>query len=338
LFILGIESSCDETSLAIVEDERVIANLTASQIHIHEKFGGVVPEIASREHLAILPHLWKELSEKYSNEISKLDGVAVTQGPGLVGALLVGASFAKGISLARNLPLIPVNHVHAHIYSAFLNQNFLANEKNLFPALTLVVSGGHTNLYLMQSALDFKVLGYTLDDACGECFDKVAKMLGLPYPGGPQIEKLARAGNKDKFTFPKMMAGSSDLNFSYSGLKTAVVQMLKKTNTQDQNAVADLCASFQEEALSQLVRKLKSAYEKHSDIQSVIICGGVSANLRFREMFAASIDVPMICPELKYCSDNAAMIAALGGKMLKHKMEKEINWDVFSRYPYESFL
>lgn len=341
MLILGIESSCDETALAIVRDGvHVVASLVASQTESHEKFGGVVPEIASREHLSVLPKLWKELQTDHLAAMQQLDAIAVTQGPGLVGALLVGSSFGKGLALSRKLPLVPINHVHAHICSAFLDRPEFSEQDKFFPAIALVVSGGHTNLYWMENLTTRKLLGYTLDDACGESFDKVAKMLGMSYPGGPQIERRARLGNAKKYALPKMLA-RSELNFSYSGLKTAMMQIaqkLKKSNESlSEGEVDDLCAGFQEEALQQLIRKLQLALKQNPEARSMIVCGGVSANQRFRSLFAENFKLPLIYPHLKYCSDNAAMVASLGGYEFRSLARKFVSssWDVFSRYPFE---
>jgi N6-L-threonylcarbamoyladenine synthase len=340
VIILGVESSCDETALALVKDGReVLTSLVLSQIQTHAKFGGVVPEVAAREHITALPALLIELTRTSGVSLKNIDAIAVTQGPGLVGCLLVGTSFAKGLQVSLSKPLIPVNHVHAHIHGAFLG--IPSDEEILFPCLALVVSGGHTNLYYMEHATHFELLAHTMDDACGESFDKVAKILGLGYPGGPEVEKFAKAGYAGAVTMPRMLERRSVMAFSYSGLKTAVSLQVKESQAKGSPKPADIAASFQEEALGQLARKMAVAIDRIPDIKSVVIAGGVAANQRFQDLLCKSIDRPVVFPSLKFCSDNAAMIAALAFHQWQETTDKtQLNasqWDVFSRYPFEIY-
>jgi N6-L-threonylcarbamoyladenine synthase len=334
MLILGIESSCDETAIAVVRNgNEVLSSVIRSQIDLHSKWGGVIPEIAAREHLlAIEPLYWSALAEANISP-SDLDAIAVTQGPGLVGCLLVGASFAKGLSQTLKKPLIPVNHVHAHIHGALLGVDREFSE--IFPTLGLVISGGHTNLYFMSSPTSFKLIAHTIDDACGESFDKVGKMLGLPYPGGPHVEKMARRGAKGIVPMPVMMERKSSMAFSYSGLKTAVSLLLKSNDSP--HTKEDIAFAFQEEALGQLTRKLMEAVRLYPESKSVLIAGGVAANARFKEILKASVPLDCLYPDLAYCSDNAAMIAALGYFELCESKETGLHWDVFSRYPFELY-
>jgi N6-L-threonylcarbamoyladenine synthase len=337
MLILGIESSCDETALALVEDGRnVLGSFISSQISIHAKWGGVIPEIAAREHLSALTKMYTRLLEETKVKISDIDAIAVTQGPGLVGCLLVGASFAKGLAQASEKPLIPVNHVHAHVHGAILGIDSKLDE--IFPTLALVVSGGHTNLYYMERANHFELLAHTMDDACGESFDKVGKMMGLPYPGGPHVETLAKSGTPAKITMPRMLERKSQLLFSYSGLKTAVAKALREQISPEVTS-ADVAHSFQEEALGQIIRKLSLAKKLRPKSKSIIVAGGVAANSRFRELMVRSSNIPVWFPPLKFCSDNGAMIAAMGYYQWQSDGDHSgMNWDVFSRYPFEKFL
>ena len=252
-----------------------------------------------------------------------------------MGALLVGISYAKGLALGSNKALVPVNHVHAHVHGALLGLDVELDQ--VFPCLALVVSGGHTNIYYMESPTKYELVAQTIDDACGESFDKVAKLFGLGYPGGPQIEKLARTGSSSAFRMPKMVEEKKKLLFSYSGLKTHMVNLRHRNKGEfTSSQIADLCASFQEEALGQLVRKLKSALVGRK-VGSILVAGGVAANQRFRELMAAATDVPVYFPHLRYCSDNAAMIAALGYHQFLNSSNPELefydyDWDAFSRY------
>lgn len=336
--VLGIETSCDETAVALVADGRkVLSSVVATQIDLHQKFGGVVPEIAARAHLQLIDKVFDQAMEEAQASLDDVDAIAVTQGPGLIGALLVGISYAKGLALASAKPLVPVNHVEAHVHGAMLGIE--EDPERLYPCLALVVSGGHTNVYLMREPTSFELLAYSIDDACGESFDKVAKLFGLGYPGGPAIERLAREGRRDAFAMPRMMEQKNKLLFSYSGLKTYMVNLRQRqAESFDEQTLRDLCAAFQEEALGQLIRKLGSILEIHSGVKSLLIAGGVAANLRFRELSQKHLGIPTYFPQLQYCSDNAAMIAALGFHHLVKaggaKPFLNLSWDAYSRYQF----
>ena len=335
---MGVESSCDETAIAVIDgNNQVLSSEIATQTDLHKVFGGVVPEVAARKHLQMVGPLCQEALSKAGATAANLDAVIVTQGPGLIGSLLVGVSFAKGFSLATGLPLVPVDHVHAHVHGALLSLD--TPEDQLFPALSLVVSGGHTNLYYMKDSVSYELIGYTIDDACGESFDKVAKLLGLSYPGGPIVEKRARDGDASAIPMPKMMEQKDRLEFSYSGLKTHVSYLLQKR--QDPLAATDInniCAAFQEEALGQLVRKLVQACQVFPQCQSVIVAGGVAANQRFRQLTDQYLSIPTYFPKLTYCADNAAMIAAYGAALIRKDSallsSHEVTWDAYSRYSF----
>ena len=309
IIILAIESSCDDTSAAVSKDAKILANVIAGQ-KVHELWGGVVPELASRAHQQnIVPVVDAALKQ---SGISKdvVSAVAFTRGPGLIGSLLVGVSFAKAFALARNLPLIEVNHMQAHILSHFIDSN------PGFPFLCLTVSGGHTQIVLVKNYLEMEVVGETLDDAAGEAFDKTAKMLGLPYPGGPLMDKRAQEGNPDKFIFPEPQI--ADFNFSFSGFKTSVLYFLQRevTKTPDfvQENLNDLCASIQKTIVDILLKKLEKATKK-LNIKEIALAGGVSANSELRRRFVElgkKNGWATYIPKFEYCTDNAAMIASAG--------------------------
>ncbi|MBL7646931.1 MAG: tRNA (adenosine(37)-N6)-threonylcarbamoyltransferase complex transferase subunit TsaD [Candidatus Hydrogenedentes bacterium] len=304
--ILGIESSCDETGIAIVRDGReVLANVIASQIDIHKVFGGVVPEIASRQHTKVISQLVKQVMDEAGVPI---DAIAATQGPGLMGSLLVGLSFAKALAYSWKLPFIPVHHIEGHLFSAFLGEK--APE---FPFLALVVSGGHTQIIQCDRPHHYRILGTTRDDAVGESFDKVARLLDLPYPGGPSIQKAAAQGDPTAYDFPRAMRNKAGLEFSYSGLKTAVLYAM-----QDGAAnVADIAASFQAAAIDILLIKVKQAIQQ-TNAQRLVVAGGVAANQLLRERVTAELGIEVFMPPFKYCIDNGAMIAAAGDSLFKH--------------------
>jgi len=304
--VLGIETSCDETAVAILKDgKEVLVNLVSSQVKIHEKFGGVVPEIAARQHLKILPVLLKEAFSKIPP--SELDLVAVTCGPGLIGALLVGLSLAKGLSMSLGIPLIGVNHIEAHVFSVFLSYPDLSP-----PFITLMVSGGHTMIIKVEEGMKMFVLGETLDDAAGEAFDKVARLLGLGYPGGPAIEKASLKGDPNKYTFPRaMMEDKKNFNFSFAGLKTSVLYFLER---EKDYKVEDVAASFQEAVVDVLVEKTFNA-ARFTGIRRIVFAGGVSANRRLREKAkekAEKWNYEIFFPPLELCTDNALMVAKAG--------------------------
>ncbi|MFH1711995.1 MAG: tRNA (adenosine(37)-N6)-threonylcarbamoyltransferase complex transferase subunit TsaD [Patescibacteria group bacterium] len=314
--VLGIETSCDETALAIVSDDKnqliVEKSVVLSQVQEHAQYGGVVPEVAARRHLeAIFPMLQFEIP----NNGKGIDVIAVTAGPGLAPALRTGVEVAKTLAWLWKRSLIGVSHLEGHIYANWLKYEHLKNDPD-FPVLALIVSGGHTELILMKDHGQFERLGETLDDAAGEAYDKVGKMLGLPYPGGPQISKLAEGGDKAAFDFPRGLLDRPDLNFSFSGLKTSVLYHLRKNEDkiEDQKFRKDLAASFQEAVVDVLARKTKRAAEKVKP-SSIIVAGGVAANSELRHRISdvgQDLEVPVYVPDIKYSTDNAAMIAAVG--------------------------
>ncbi len=309
--VLGIETSCDETAVAVVEDGlKVLSNVLASQHEIHDRFGGVVPELASRAHLERLNPLIDDALEEAGTGWGEVEAVAVTRGPGLAGALLVGLASAKAVALALDVPLIAVNHLEGHIYA-----NFLEHGPPEPPYVVLVVSGGHTMLVHMPEEHTYEILGQTLDDAAGEAFDKVARFLGLGYPGGPVLDRLARKGNPEAVRFPRAMASSGDLDFSLSGLKTAVIRHVRAEQVAGRTIpVEDLAASFQEAVVDVQVLKTMAATEA-TGVRTVLLGGGVVANSRLRERMAEEADrrgLRLVFPSPELCTDNAAMIAAAG--------------------------
>ncbi|MFU8826063.1 MAG: tRNA (adenosine(37)-N6)-threonylcarbamoyltransferase complex transferase subunit TsaD [Brevefilum sp.] len=311
--ILGIETSCDETAAAIVSDGRVIhSNVVASQVDLHAQYGGVFPELASREHVkAIYPIVNEALRQAHIN-IQEIDAIAVTQGPGLAGSLVVGLNMAKGIALATGKPLMGINHMEGHIYSAWLYAaNATPHQPPRFPLLALLVSGGHSELVLMNDHLAYQRLGGTLDDAAGEAFDKIARLLDLPYPGGPSIQKAGEAGKDTAFSFPKAMLEDT-WNFSFSGVKTAVLRTVEALEAEGRPLpIADLAASFQAAVADVLVEKTLMAAKAHN-VREIVVAGGVSANKRLREKILAESKRPVHIPPLSLCTDNAAMIAGAG--------------------------
>ena len=318
--ILAIESSCDETSASICRDGKILSNIIASQA-VHEKYGGVVPELASRAHLQNIVPVVDTALKTAGCELSSVDAIAFTQAPGLIGSLLVGTQFAKSLALSLNRPLIAVHHMQAHVLA-----NLIADEKPSFPFLCLTVSGGHTQIVLCESAVSMKVIGETLDDAAGEAFDKSAKLLGLPYPGGPLIDKYAAEGNPKRFRFPEPQIPG--LNFSFSGLKTSILYFIKNAGTSNvfkeeftateevtkqfiKENLADICASIQDRIISILINKLKKA-AKENNIDQICIAGGVSANRGLRKALkdtGEAMGWQTFIPAFEYCTDNAAMIA-----------------------------
>lgn len=309
--ILGIETSCDETAAAVVSGgKRILSNVVASQTEFHEKYGGVVPEIASRKHLELINPVVKESLERARLGYKDLAGIAVTIGPGLVGALLVGLAAAKVLSYVFNLPLIGVNHLEAHIYANFLEHSHLRP-----PLVALVVSGGHTSLVLMKEDYSLEVLGETLDDAAGEAFDKIARFLELGYPGGPVIDELSRKGNAEAIFFPRAMMDQKTYDFSLSGLKTAVLNYVNRVRQDNREVcVEDIVASFQAAIVDVQVEKvLRAARERKVD--RIVLAGGVAANTLLREKLtkeAEKVKARVYCPPFYLCTDNAAMIAVLG--------------------------
>ncbi|ASB51975.1 MULTISPECIES: tRNA (adenosine(37)-N6)-threonylcarbamoyltransferase complex transferase subunit TsaD [Bacillus amyloliquefaciens group] len=310
IYVLGIETSCDETAASVVKNgNEIISNVVASQIESHKRFGGVVPEIASRHHVEQITLVIEEALSKAEMGFDDLDAIAVTEGPGLVGALLIGVNAAKALSFAHQIPLVGVHHIAGHIYA-----NRLIGELQ-FPALALVVSGGHTELVYMKEHGSFEVIGETLDDAAGEAYDKVARTMGLPYPGGPQIDKLAAVGT-DSIPLPRAWLEEGSYNFSFSGLKSAVINTLH--NASQKNEVIppeDLAASFQQSVIDVLTVKTSKAAKQYG-VKQVLLAGGVAANKGLRaalqQEFSHSGDPELVIPPLSLCTDNAAMIAAAG--------------------------
>ncbi|MDB5179216.1 MAG: tRNA N6-adenosine threonylcarbamoyltransferase [Patescibacteria group bacterium] len=319
MLILGLETSCDETAAAIVENgSRVLSNVVASQIDIHKEYGGVVPEVAARSHIEVVLPVIHEALETAGVTWDDIDGIAVTQGPGLLGSLLIGTLTARTIALIRHKPLYAVNHVVAHTFA-----NFLIEPQPQFPLLALSVSGGHSHMLLFESPLEYRLLGRTRDDAAGEAFDKVAKMMGLPYPGGPIIDKTAPLGDPHAYKLPKAKLGDS-LDFSFSGLKTAVLRTLQseiggdfRTHSSEipgrltETQINDMCASFQLTIYDTLAAQLYRAYQQHQP-KSVVIAGGVAASRRLRQIISEKIPLEMHYAPMQYCTDNGAMIAAMG--------------------------
>jgi N6-L-threonylcarbamoyladenine synthase len=315
VIVLGVETSCDETGVAVVEDGRTIrSNLVSSQVDLHGRFGGVVPEVAARAHVEVLSPLMERALEEAGVAFRDLDGVAVTVGPGLVGALLVGIAAAKAVAFGRGAPLIGVNHLEGHIYA-----NFLVHGEPRPPYVCLVVSGGHTMLVHMPLDHTFDVLGETVDDAAGEAFDKIARFLGLGFPGGPALDRLAAKGNPDAIRFPRPMADSGDLDFSMSGLKTAVIRHVKAERAAGRDVDnADLAASFQEAIVDVQVTKTLRAAEA-LDVETILLGGGVVANTRLRERMQRAGEAAgrrVLFPPMELCTDNAAMIACAGASRL----------------------
>lgn len=311
--ILGIETSCDETGVAVVKDgTEVLSNVVVSQIDTHRLFGGVVPEIASRMHTEVIYQLVGQALEEaglhQTGSRAPVDAIAATFGPGLMGSLLVGLSFGRAAAAAWQIPFLPIHHIEGHLFSAFLGER-----RPEFPFLTLVVSGGHTQIVQCEAPHHYRILASTRDDAVGECFDKVARLLGLPYPGGPSIQKAAVQGNDKAFTFPKGLASRDTLDFSYSGLKTAVLYTLRE---HPDACIPDVAASFQRAAVDALILKISQAIEQ-TGIRRLVLAGGVAANRLLRES-AAMPGIELFLPPFAYCVDNGAMIAAAAESRLRH--------------------
>ncbi|MCK5863235.1 MAG: tRNA (adenosine(37)-N6)-threonylcarbamoyltransferase complex transferase subunit TsaD [Candidatus Hydrogenedentes bacterium] len=311
--LVGIETSCDETGIAVVKDgSQVLANVVSSQIDTHRLFGGVVPEIASRMHTEIISQLMKEaLCEAglpSNGKCPGIDGIAATFGPGLMGSLLVGLGFARAAACAWEIPFLPIHHIEGHLFSAFLGE-----KRPDFPYLALIVSGGHTQIIQCDTPHNYQILASTRDDAVGECFDKVARLLGLPYPGGPSIQEAAKTGSDTAYALPRGLSKKDTLDFSYSGLKTAVLYLLRE---KPDAPVPDVAASFQRAAVDALMLKTARAI-KQSDIHRLVIAGGVAANKCLRES-AERLDAELFLPPFVYCVDNGAMIAAAAHSRIEH--------------------
>lgn len=332
--ILGIETSCDETAAAVVSDGRVIhSNVVASQMDLHAQYGGVFPELASREHVKAIDTIVDQALRQAHMDIHDIDAIAVTQGPGLAGSLVVGMNMAKGLSLGTGKPLIGVNHLEGHIYSAWLYRaETTAHQPPRFPLLALLVSGGHSELILVKDFLDYHRLGGTLDDAAGEAFDKIARLLDLSYPGGPSIQKESQSGNPEAFSFPRAMLEGT-WNFSFSGVKTAVLRTVEALQSAGKALpIADLAASFQAAVGDVLVEKTLLAAQEF-DVREIIVAGGVSANKYLREKMLSESEHPVHIPPLYLCTDNAAMIAGAGYYHYVQKDFSALDIDVLPTWP-----
>jgi len=322
-FILGIETSCDETAASIVKNgTEIVSNVVASQIESHKRFGGVVPEIASRHHVEQITLVFEETFRQAELDWDEIDAIAVTEGPGLVGALLVGVNAAKGLAFAKQKPLVGVHHIAGHIYANRLEQEFE------FPLLALIVSGGHTELVLMKEHGSFELIGETRDDAAGEAYDKVARMLHLPYPGGPEIDRLAKQG-EGSIDFPRAWLEEGSYDFSFSGLKSAVINKIHNAKQRGETLKPEeVAASFQESVVDVLTAKTAKAAQEY-DVKQVIVAGGVAANSGLRQSMEQAfeeINIPLLIPPLKLCTDNAAMIAAAG--TIAYEQGKESGMDL----------
>ncbi len=330
MVILGIESSCDETAAAVVRDgSELLSSVIASQVDVHARYGGVVPEIASRKHIEAIGPVIMQALENAGLIWEGIEGIAVTRGPGLIGSLLVGLSAAKAIAFARHLPLVGVNHIEGHVAAIFLTE-----ETPEFPFIALVVSGGHTTIYLVEHFLRFTVLGQTRDDAAGEAFDKAAKLIEIGYPGGVVIDRLAKQGNLAAIAFPRGMR--EGLDFSFSGLKTSLLmRLLKRGNPFSPDELPDVAASYQEAIVDVLVEKTLRAATMAS-VSRVVICGGVAANSRLRERFrddSRRYGIRVFMPPPVLCTDNAAMIAVAGEHLLRGGRREGFELNAVSRWP-----
>jgi N6-L-threonylcarbamoyladenine synthase len=330
VLLLGIESSCDETAAAVLQDgSKLLSSVIDTQIDIHAKYGGVVPELASRRHLETVYPVVSQALTDAGIGLDDLDGLAVTQGPGLIGSLLIGLSFVKAISFVKKIPYVGVNHMEGHLLSPFLGK-----EKPSFPYVALVASGGHSSIFLVSSPLDYKMLGRTRDDAAGEAFDKVSKLLGLGYPGGPVISKLSEKGDRKAIQFPRAWLEPDTFDFSFSGVKTSVVNYVNQVRQKGlELPVEDICASFQEAIADVLVTKTIRAAQKF-EIKNIVLAGGVAANQRLRSLFQArgtERNMNVFLPPLEFCTDNGAMIALAGYHRFPKEAVCHYEMDVFSR-------
>ncbi len=335
MICLGIESTCDETAIAVVRDDfTILSNVIYSQVDLHSPFGGVFPELAAREHVAKIAACYEEALEIAGIQANEIEMIAVAYGPGLIGSIQIGLTFAKSLALALNVPLVAVNHVHAHLIAPLLEYTEAAS---LFPAIGLVISGGHTQINWMETPLDVATIGSTIDDAIGECFDKCAKLCKLPYPGGPHVERLAKLGDPSKVALKSCRVKDNPLAFSYSGLKTQVLYALKNPDLR----IEDLLAAFQHTVFTDLVEKMKKAQQwngkrNEKKARAIFVGGGVASSQTLREYFKA-IDCPVFFPSKDLSLDNGAMIAALG--ILQFKKENTTSYDIEpqTRIPFAQF-
>ncbi len=330
--ILGIETSCDDTAIAVIDEKgNVKSNVLSSQTQFYKDYGGIVPEIASRKHAELIGYVLEEALKLAKITLDDLNLISVTYGPGLVGSLLVGVETAKALSFAKKIPLIGVNHLEGHIYSLFINEKPLNLKNPPFPMLFLIVSGGHTELVLIEKHLNYKVLGETRDDAAGEALDKFARALGYGYPGGPIIQKLGEKGNPNFYKFPRLSL-KSPFEFSFSGLKTAGVYYIEKHKEEIKTHLNDVCASFEEALTDILVSRTVKAAEKFK-VKAIGVVGGVSANKRLREKFKKKSKIPVYFPERGFSTDNAAMIAIAGMLHFKRGKQSDLLLDAVSTLP-----
>lgn len=330
MLVLGIESTCDETACSVVKDgKEILSNVVASQIDLHKEYGGVVPELACRRHVDLIISVLEQALKEANVLLSNIDLIAVAHGPGLIGALLIGLNTAKALSIATNIPFIGVNHIEAHLYAAIMSHPHPVE----FPCLGVVLSGGHTSLVLIKALGDYELIGQTVDDAIGEAFDKVAKMLSLPYPGGPQIEKIALQGHPLKFPLKAGTVKDQPFNFSFSGLKTAVLYAIQKIGYLDDQTKCDIAASFQYAAIKNVITKTLAAAEKYQ-MKSIIFGGGVTNNQYLRNQFYQATNLNLIWPATALTLDNAAMIAGLGyQKFIQQGSGDPLTLDPLTRLP-----
>lgn len=333
---LGIETSCDDTSCAILDEKGFVqVMVSAHQDDVHRPFGGIVPEIASRNHTQALMPLVDKALQKCQLTLSDIRGICVTNRPGLLGSLLVGVVTAKALALAHKIPFIGVHHIEGHIMAPFVRDSeYLGPDSWSFPFLSLVVSGGHTSLYLVQDFLKYQLLGATIDDAAGEAFDKFAKMLGLPYPGGVHVDQLSKEGEGDRYSFPRALMHESGYEFSFSGLKTSAQNLLQKiSESEKQENLSHLCASYQKAIVDVLTYKMKKAVQEYG-VRSISVTGGVSANTALRQSMKAlsqELSLNLAIPPLKYCTDNAAMIARAGMERLQRGESSDLSLQTLAR-------
>ena len=326
MIILGIETSCDETAVSVCKNGEILSNIISSQ-EVHNKFGGVVPEIASREHEKVLNILTEKAITSAEINKNEIDGIAVTNGPGLAGSLLTGVSFAKGLALGLNIKIIPINHLEAHIIA-----NLVDNPDITFPFLCLLVSGGHTQIWLINGLDKYKLLGETRDDAAGEAFDKGARILGLGYPGGPEIEKCAENGNPNAVNFPRALTNTNEIEFSFSGLKTSLLYYMDSFESSNDCNLNDVASSYQQAIIDSLLNKINLAALK-TNVNTITIAGGVAKNKILRDKLKKDFsNYNIIFPDLKYCTDNAAMISFLGEIKLKLGGESSLHFGIHPNF------